>query len=208
MPPALPVPRSRLFWLRPVLIAALSVLVVIVALGGSSGSEPDRLATLLGVETGQTLADIGAGNGWLSIAMAEIVGPSGHVFATELSRQRRADIQAGVARAGLGNVSVVEAGPRETNLPAGCCDAIFMRRVYHHLSDAPAVNASLYQAVKPGGRLAIIEMELTGIWSPFRAWPHWTDDAQVVDEVVAAGFRHVTTENWPGAAQYVAVFER
>ncbi len=208
MPPPSPVPRSRLFRLRPVLIAALSVLVVIVALGGDSGSEPDRLATLLGVETGQTLADIGAGNGWLSIAMAEIVGPSGHVFATELSRQRRADIQAGVAQAGLGNVSVVEAGPRETNLPVGCCDAIFMRLVYHHLSDAPAVNASLYQAVKPGGRLAIIEMELTGIWSPFRAWPHWTDDAQVVDEVVAAGFRHVTTENWPGAAQYVAVFER
>ena len=208
MPPSSPVPRSRLFWLRPVLIAALSVLVVIVVLGGDSGSEPDRLATLLGVETGQTLADIGAGDGWLSIAMAEIVGPSGHVFATELSRQRRADIQAGVAEAGLGNVSVVEAGPRETNLPVGCCDAIFMRRVYHHLSDAPAVNASLYQAVKPGGRLAIIEMELTGIWSPFSAWPHWTDAAQVVDEVVAAGFRHVTTESWPGAAQYVAVFER
>ena len=93
--------------------------MVIVALGGDSGSEPDRLATLLDVETGQTLADIGAGDGWLSIAMAEIVGPSGHVFATELSRQRRADIQAGVAQAGLGNVSVVEAGPRETNLPAG-----------------------------------------------------------------------------------------
>ena len=97
MPPS-PVPRSRLFRLRPVLIAALSVLVVIVALGGDTGSEPNRLATLLDVETGQTLADIGAGNGWLSIALAEIVGPSGHVFATELSTQRRADIQAGVAR--------------------------------------------------------------------------------------------------------------
>ena len=208
VPPPSPVPRSRRAWSRRVLIAAVLVLVVLVALGGGAGSEPDRLATLLGVEIGQTLADVGAGDGWLSIAMAEAVGPAGHVFATELSSQRRATIQAGVAQAGLSNVSVVEAGARETNLPVGCCDAIFMRRVYHHLSDAPAVNASLYQAVKPGGRLAIIEVELTGIWSPFQAWPHWTDDAQVVEEVVAAGFHHVATEDWPGLAHYVALFER
>ena len=97
---------------------------------------------------------------------------------------------------------------RETNLPVGCCDAISMRRVYHHLSDASEVNASLYQAVKPGGRLAIIEMEPTGIWSPFKVWPHWTDDAQIVEKVVAVGFRHVATEDWPGFAHYVAIFER
>ena len=208
VPQSPPVPRSRRSWSRPVLIAAVLVLVAVVALRGDPASEPDRLARLLGVEMGQTLADIGAGDGWLSIAMAETVGPAGHVFATELSNQRRAAIETGVAQAGLGNVSVVEAGVQETNLPAGCCDAIFMRRVYHHLSDAPAVNASLHQAVKPGGRLAIIELEPTGIWSPFKVWPHWTDDAQVVEEVEAAGFRHVATEDWPGFAHYVVVFER
>ena len=208
MPPPPSVPRSLRAWSRPVLIAAVVVLVAIVALGGNPTRESDRLAMLLGVEMGQTLADIGAVDGWLSITLAETVGPAGHVFATELSSQRRAAIRASVAQAGLGNVSVVEAGVRETNLPVGCCDAIFMRRVYHHLSDAAAVNASLYQAVKPGGRLAIIEMEPTGIWSLFKVWPHWTDDAQVVEEVVAAGFRHVATKDWPGFAHYVAVFKR
>ena len=52
-------------------------------------------------------------------------------------------------------------------------------------------------------------MEPTGIWSPFKVWPHWTDDApQVVKEVVAAGFRYVATEDWPRFAHYVVVFER
>ena len=87
-----------------------------------------------------------------------------------------------------------------------CCDAIFHRRVYHHLSDPAATNASLYAALKPGGRLAIIELEFGGLFGFLRAWPHWTDDEQVVAEVTAAGFTHVATADWPVAAHYAAVF--
>ena len=154
------------------------------------------------------MADVGAGDGWLSIEAAAVVGETGHVFATELSARRRDDIRQSVAVAGLENVTVVEAGERETNLAPACCEAIFLRRVYHHLTDPAAYNASLYASLAPGGRLAIVELEFNGILRPLRAWPHWADDERVVAEVTAAGLTHVTTVDWPLAAHYAAVFRK
>ena len=187
--------------------AVLTILVLRLA-GGNDETEVERLAQVLDIQPGDSVADVGAGDGWLSIEMAAIVGESGHLFATELSADRRDDIRASVAAAGLDNVTVVEAGERETNLAAECCDAIFMRRVYHHLTDTAATNASLRAALKPGGRLAVIELEFEGLLRPLRGWEHWTDDAQVVAEVTAAGLTHVETVDWPLGAHYAAVFRK
>lgn len=187
-------------------IALVAVLVLLAAADG--GGEVDELARLLDLEPGDTVADVGAGNGWLSVEVAQRVGPGGRVFATELSASRRGDIRESVSAAGLGNVTVVEAGERDTNLSPACCDAIFHRRVYHHLADPAATNASLYAALRPGGRLAVIELEFGGLFGFLRAWPHWTDDEQVVAEVTAAGFTHVATTDWPVAAHYAAVFRK
>ena len=187
--------------------AVLTILVLRLA-GGSDETEVERLAQVLDIQPGDSVADIGAGDGWLSIEMAAVVGESGHVFATELSADRRDDIRAAVAAAGLDNVTVVEAGERETNLTTECCNAIFMRRVYHHLTDTAATNASLHAALKPGGRLAVIELEFEGLLRPLRGWEHWTDDAQVVAEVTAAGLTHVETVDWPLGAHYAAVFRK
>ena len=187
-------------------VALVAVLVLLAAADG--GGEVDELARLLDLEPGDTVADVGAGNGWLSVEVAQRVGPGGRVFATELSAARRDDIRESVSAAGLGNVTVVEAGERDTNLSPACCDAIFHRRVYHHLADPAATNASLYAALRPGGRLAVIELEFGGLFGFLRAWPHWTDDEQVVAEVTAAGFTHVATTDWPVAAHYAAVFRK
>lgn len=188
--------------------AVVLVAVLLLLPGRNGGGEVDELARLLDLRPGDTVADVGAGTGWLSIEVAQRVGPGGRVFATELSASRRDDIRESVAAAGLGNVAVVEAGERETNLPPACCDAIFHRRVYHHLTDPAATNASLYAALRPGGRLLVIELEFGGLFGFLRAWPHWTDDEQVVAEVTAAGFTHVATAEWPVAAHYAAVFRK
>ena len=187
--------------------AVLAILVLELT-GEDDEGEVKRLAAVLDVQPGHTVADVGAGNGWLSIEMAAIVGESGHVFATELAADRRDAIRAAVAAAGLDNVTVVEAGERETNLAPECCDAIFLRRVYHHLTDTAATNTSLQAALKPGGRLAIIELEFNGLLRPLRGWPHWADDEQVVTEVTAAGLTHVETFDWPLGAHYAAVFRK
>ena len=155
---------------------AVLVVAVLMLAGWDSETEVDRLARLLDIRPSDTVADIGAGDGGLSIEVATVVGEAGQVFATERSPRRRDDIREAVAIAGLGNVTVVEAGEHETNLAPAGCDAIFMRRVYHHLTDAAAFNASLYASLKPGGRLAIIELEFSGILSPLRGWSQWTDD--------------------------------
>ena len=190
------------------LAGAVLVIAVLMLVGRGGETEIERLASLLDIRPGDTVADVGAGDGWLSVEVATVVGETGHVFATELSARRRDDIRESVAVAGLDNVTVIEAGEHETNLAPACCDAIFLRRVYHHLTDPAAYNASLYASLEPGGRLAIVELEFNGILSPLRRWPHWTDDERVVAEVTAAGLTHVTTADWPLAAHYAAVFRK
>ena len=187
--------------------AAFLILLLVFAYGDDE-AEVERLAEVLEIQPGDAVADVGAGDGWLSIEIAALVGESGQVFATELSANRRDAIRTAVAAAGLDNVTVVEAGEHETNLPPSCCDAIFLRRVYHHLTDPAATNASLHAALKPGGRLAIVELEFNGFLRPLRGWPHWTDDAQVVTEVTAAGLTHVETLDWPLGAHYAALFRK
>ena len=187
--------------------AAFLILLLVFAYEDDE-AEVERLAEVLEIQPGDAVADVGAGDGWLSIEITALVGESGQVFATELSANRRDAIRTAVAAAGLDNVTVVEAGEHETNLPPSCCDAIFLRRVYHHLTDPAATNASLHAALKPGGRLAIVELEFNGFLRPLRGWPHWTDDAQVVTEVTAAGLTHVETLDWPLGAHYAALFRK
>ena len=201
--------RRRLV-LRSLLVLGVVVMVglaaIVVTFTGDRDAEINWLMELLELEEGQTAAEIGAGTGWLTVEAAQRVGPSGHVLSTEISETRRAEIEQAVANASLANVTIVAAGEDDTNLAARCCDAIFMRRVYHHLSDVEAINQSLYAALKPGGNLAIIEFESDG-WIGTLTGEGIMPD-RLVNELTSAGFEHVETADWPGAGHYIAVFER
>ena len=124
---------------------------------GDATEEIKRLAELMGWKAGTVVADIGAGDGKYTWAAVEWVGASGKVFATEIDAKKLAELKEEVAKRKLGNVIVEESKEAETNLPAGCCDAIFLRRVYHHLTKPAEFDASLVRSLKPGGRLAIID---------------------------------------------------
>ena len=169
-------------------------------------NEVNRLAEMLTLHEGMTVAEVGAGRGWLSVEVAKRVGTSGHLYATDLDPTRLEDIRKAVRGASLVNVTVLQAGERSTNLPEGCCEAVFMRRVYHHLSDPFAVTASIHDALKPGGRLVIIEFKPDGVVGLVTRMG--LDRAVVVERVSAVGFRAVRVEAWPGWDHYVAMFEK
>jgi ubiquinone/menaquinone biosynthesis C-methylase UbiE len=176
----------------------------------ASGPEMRRLREALGLRTGMAVADVGAGRGQLTLALAAAVGPTGHVFSSEIDSARVAALREMVAQAGLGNVTVVEAKASESGLPAGCCDAIVLRRVYHHVTDPAATNASLLRALRPGGVLAVIDIP-----PPFSFLGRSTlgiAPQMVIDEVKASGFEMLQLRtDWPGRGpfeSYCALFRK
>jgi len=119
--------------------------------------EVRRLVSLLRLEPGMTLADVGAGLGAWSLRFAEWTGRSGHVYATDIAEEQLTALRAVVARKGLTNVTILAGATASTNLPVGCCDAILLRNVFHYLTEPAAMIRSLAASLKPGGRLAIVD---------------------------------------------------
>jgi ubiquinone/menaquinone biosynthesis C-methylase UbiE len=149
--------------LAGVVVLAAASLPYLPIIHGTTADEVERLAAWLEVQPGTRVADVGAGDGTFAAALARRVGPSGHVYATELADERLTDIRQTAAEARLSNVTVIEGAVSSTNLPEACCDALFSRVVYHHLTDPAAINADIFRALRPGGRLVIIDFEPGGI---------------------------------------------
>jgi ubiquinone/menaquinone biosynthesis C-methylase UbiE len=138
-----------------VLIAAPTLMVA--QAGQQNAADAERFIRMLKIEPGQTVGEIGAGDGTLTIAVAKAVGLSGRVLSNELNPDRVKAIANAAEQAGLTNVVVLEAGATETRFPEQCCDALFMRDVYHHFGKPHEMNASLFKSLKPGGRLGVID---------------------------------------------------
>jgi ubiquinone/menaquinone biosynthesis C-methylase UbiE len=175
----------------------------------ADGREMTRLRQVMTLKQGSVVADVGAGKGELTLALAGEVGSSGRVFSTEIDPKRLQRLRELGSGAKLGNVTVVEAHSGETGLPDSCCDAIVLRRVYHHLTDPPSLNASLLRSLRPGGVLAVVDFPPPFFWSrgslgvPAKA---------VITEVTGSGFELVRViDDWPGRGplgSYCVVFRK
>lgn len=184
----------------------MSLAALVLSVGRSGEGEVDRLISVLQLRDGMKVAEVGAGTGWLTVEIATRLGASGRVYATELSPRRLDDIREAVGKAGLSNVTVVQGAERFTNLPAGCCDAVFMRRVYHHFTYPSEITIDLHDTLVPGGRLVIIEFESGGLLGMVSRMG--IDQARLVTEVTAGGFELVSVDEWPSWGHYVAVFQK
>jgi ubiquinone/menaquinone biosynthesis C-methylase UbiE len=215
-------PRRLRRWFIVVLLAVAGVLVLALAnlpylplIHGTTAGEVERLAAWLEVQPGTRVADLGAGDGTFTVALARRVGSSGHVYATELDDEQLVDIRQAATEAGLSNATVIKGAVSLTNLPEACCDALFSRVVYHHLTEPAAINADIFRALRPGGRLVIIDFEPGGImnWigrpeTSERHGGHGTPKETVVREVTAAGFQLLRgPESWRGRT-YAVLFRR
>lgn len=119
--------------------------------------EVPELAKLLALEPGMTVADVGAGFGAWTVRLAKVVGPSGRVYATDIGAAQLETLGDYAKREGLMNVTILEGAARTTNLPALCCHAILIRDAYHHLTQPEDIVRSLAAALKPNGRLVVID---------------------------------------------------
>jgi ubiquinone/menaquinone biosynthesis C-methylase UbiE len=175
----------------------------------ADGPEMPRIREVLALRKGIVVADVGAGEGQLTFVLATEAGPGGHVFSTEIDPDRLRALREAAARARLGNVTVVEGFESETGLPPNCCDAIVLRRVYHHVTDPPGINASLSRALRPGGLLAVIDFPPPAFLG--RGSLGVPADA-VIREVTGGGLELVRLiEDWPGRgplSSYCALFRK
>ena len=210
--------RNRCFGRRghELVLTLLSGVLLIAACHGQAQEhkkEADKLATLLNWQPGSVVAEIGAGDGSMTLEAGERVGPTGRVYTTELDPDKLAKLQSLAAK--HKNIVAVKAGQEATNLPPACCDSIFLRRVYHHFTEPEKEDASLFQSLKPGGLLAVIDFQPgegpgdsklpKGV--PKNRGGHGMPKQLLIDELTAAGFQVAATPDWD-APDYCVIFKK
>jgi precorrin-6B methylase 2 len=173
--------------------------------------EMPELVKLLELKPGMTVADIGAGFGAWTVRFAKVLGPSGRVYATDIGAPQLAALREYVQKEGLTNVTVLEGAADSTNLPAGCCDAILIRDAYHHLTQPEPIIRSIAAALKPGGRLAVIDFpprEKSDLPAgvPKDRGGHGVPPAVIVKEVGALLSHVQTIDKWAAGSEPASLF--
>lgn len=196
-------------------IATLGIYRTLARAGAppDQSTEIDRLAQLMQWKPGAILADIGAGDGTYSFAAAEIVGPTGRVYATEIDKEKLKSLRAEAEKRKLQNVTIIESATDDTKLPTNCCDDIFLRRVYHHLTQPVEFDKNLLRSLKPGAHLAIIDFAPTDKYGPVPGVPknrggHGIPQKIMIEELTAAGLKvEKIIDNWQ-AQDYCVIFTK
>jgi ubiquinone/menaquinone biosynthesis C-methylase UbiE len=168
--------------------------------------EPDRALRVLRIPKGATVADVGAGSGYMTVRMAKIVGPTGRVYANDIQPGMLDLLQKAIAKAKLTNVTPILGAIDDPKLPAGELDLILMVDVYHEFSQPQQMLRKMREALKPGGRLVLLEYRGEDPAIPIRP-EHKMTRAQAKLEVEAEGFT-LTTVNNDLPIQHILIFTK
>jgi ubiquinone/menaquinone biosynthesis C-methylase UbiE len=160
----------------------------------------------LQIKPGQTIADLGAGSGYYSFRIAPLVGDQGTVLAIDVEPRMLRIITERAKRSGVGNVTTVLSTPSDPNLEPNSVDLLFMVDVYHELEFPLEVMTKVREALKPGGRVALIEYKAEDPAVMIKP-VHKMTERQIIRELTAAGFRHQKTiRSLP--LQHLVLFEK
>lgn len=169
----------------------------VMGVGGASWLErpereaeehPQEAVKLLKIQAGAVVADIGAGSGYYTALLAREVGSSGKVYATDLQPGMLKLLSQRFESEGVKNVELIQGTERETKLPATCCDMILLVDVYHEFSEPQAMLRDIKRALRPDGRLILLEFKKEDPSIPIRA-EHKMSVKDVRAELEADGFR-------------------
>ena len=167
----------------------------------------DLLLRELALAPGMNVADVGAGTGYLSRRMAPLVAPGGTVFAVDVQPEMVRMLEEGAKKAGLANIRPVLGADKSVQLAASSIDMAVLVDVYHELEFPFEVMASLERALRPGGRVVLVEYRAEDARVPIKPL-HKMSEAQIRRELaVHAGWAWERTGRslpW----QHVVVFRK
>jgi ubiquinone/menaquinone biosynthesis C-methylase UbiE len=149
---------------------------------------PDSALDAIGIGKGDLVADVGAGVGYFTWRMAERVGPTGKVYANDIQPRMLEQLKKNVASRGLTNVVPVLGADDDPKLPAGKLDLELLVDVYHEFSKPREMLAKLREALKPSGRLVLLEYRKEDPSVPIRL-EHKMTVQEVRAEIEPEGFR-------------------
>jgi predicted methyltransferase len=172
----------------------------------------DRQAEILAaldLRAGMAVADVGAGTGLFTLALAERVGPKGQVYAVDVQAYFLDHIGQKALEAKLDNVTLVRADQASAKLPEGSVDLVLLCDSYHHVEQPAAYLASLKAALRPGGRLVIVDY--IAIEGKSEAW--MLDHVRATPtefraEIESAGFRFLRAHEGVLEENFFFEFER
>jgi ubiquinone/menaquinone biosynthesis C-methylase UbiE len=165
---------------------------------------PDVAIDVLNVAKGAAVADIGAGSGYMTVRLARRVGSAGRVYANDLQPQMLELLKRRLVHDRLTNVILVQGTVDDPKLPATAVDLELMVDVYHELSQPQAMLRHLREALRPGGRLALLEYRKEDPTIPIRP-EHKMSVAEAKMEVEAEGFAlSAVNESLP--RQHILIF--
>ena len=162
--------------------------------------EPRQLVRLLGINSGMTIADIGAGSGYYVVRLSPIVGPHGRIIAEDVVPEYLQDLSSRVHGLGLQNVTISLGEPHDPRLPAGSLDIAILVHMYHEITQPYALLYNLVPALKPGARVGIVDA-----YGPTSE--HGTPPSLLRCEFAVVGYREISLDRLTGSDAYLALFE-
>jgi ubiquinone/menaquinone biosynthesis C-methylase UbiE len=166
-----------------------------------SVGEAKRVMALADIEPGMTVADIGAGEGYYTVRLAEAVGSKGRVLAEDIDRDALDRLGQRVERERLDNVSIRLGTPDDPRLPANSFDRVFMVHMYHEVQEPYAFLWRLWPSLREGGRVIVVDVN-----RPTNR--HGIDPLLLSCEFERVGFTLDSFKDAPELAGYYAQFKR
>ncbi len=161
--------------------------------------EAERVMKLLDIRPGMAVADIGAGSGYYTVRLAPRVGPSGRVYAEDIVPEYLRKLRERVRGEGLGSVTVALGEPHDPRLPANSIDLALLVHMYHEIEQPYGLLHNLRRALRPGGRVAIIDLDRPTA-------RHGTPPGLLRCELARAGYAQTEVHDLGRADGYLAVF--